>query len=105
MDKKLSALKEQKLLRRAEARMASAARAMQNLDGMPKNEAMQQEYVEMLKHMDALALSAGKLHIAAQALCKKRGAEIIHERGTPKEKPVEIADWILLGGMKRVPQT
>ena len=118
----VSALQQQKLLRRAEARLRSAATAIKNLEEMGEglletinveDEALvlqlREDYQEALEHLEALALAMGKVHMTAQKLCLDQGVEIIHEpepkstdhihtRGTPKAAAADIGEWIVNSG-------
>ena len=89
----LSVVSEQQSLRRAEARVASAGRAVRRLadigesmiarlgaEGEPAADDLRREYARMLDQLEALAEAVESTHHAADHLARTRGA-IIHESG------------------------
>ncbi|GAB4543310.1 MAG: hypothetical protein Tsb0010_19840 [Parvularculaceae bacterium] len=101
----LSALDQQKILRRAEARLRSAARAYRNVGEMgealiaemgadfdPAAAKLRREYANLLNQLERVAQAAQDTHIAAERLCEIRGATIAAAGGNDKEV---IGRWIL----------
>ncbi len=101
----VSAVKEQKALRRAETRIASAARSVRKLAAIgeeliskmeaendPAAVELRRQYEVMVQCIDDLAQATRKTHDVAEAFCRKRGATIMHAGGgMPKE---EQAQWL-----------
>ncbi|MEL7029415.1 MAG: hypothetical protein AAGL49_09430 [Pseudomonadota bacterium] len=93
----LSAAEEQRLLRRAEARVASAARSVRKLadvgealidrldaDSDPSAQKLRQDYSVLLERLDHLAEAIIATHDSAEALCRSRGAVVHESGGIPK---------------------
>ena len=93
----LSAAEEQKALRRAEARIASAARSVRKLaeigeglidrlgaDHQPSAHQLRRDYDVLLERLDDLAQAVIATHESAEALCRERGAVIHESGGIPK---------------------
>lgn len=104
-NRNLSALDQQKILRRAEARLRSAARAYRNIGEMgealiaemgadfdPAAARLRREYANLLTQLEQVAQAAQDTHIAAERLCEIRGATIAATGGSDKEI---IGRWIL----------
>ncbi|MEM9750644.1 MAG: hypothetical protein AAF869_06805 [Pseudomonadota bacterium] len=98
------AVEEQKALRRAEVRIASAARAVRELaskgealvsrlgaDSDPSAQKLRQDYDALVERLDELAAAAIATHESAEALCAERGAVIHETGGIPK---VDFPSWL-----------